>query len=202
MNCCNRHKETDLFLNIHEVLPESSVNGPGKRYVIWMQGCLRKCPGCCNPDTHDTGKRRLIGITDLINDIKAYSDKIEGISISGGEPLLQAKPLSLFLKKMRECLPNLSIVLFSGYKLAEIKHLPHGKKCLRCVDVLIDGEYCDSQRTAGIPASQNQKIHFFSTKYSISDFNTIQETEILITTSGELYISGKPIMLSILQEKK
>ena len=161
MKTCNKRKETEQVLNIHELLPDSSVNGPGKRYVIWTQGCLRKCPECCNPDTHDIGDRRLISIADLLNDIQAHSGNIEGISISGGEPFLQAEPLSSFLKNLREDFPELSVILFSGYTLAEIESIPHGRKCLRYIDVLIDGEYCASQAAAGIPASENQKLHFF-----------------------------------------
>ncbi len=200
MKTCNKRKETEQVLNIHELLPDSSVNGPGKRYVIWTQGCLRKCPECCNPDTHDIGDRRLISIADLLNDIQAHSGNIEGISISGGEPFLQAEPLSSFLKNLREDFPELSVVLFSGYTLAEIESIPHGRKCLRYIDVLIDGEYCASQAAAGIPASENQKLHFFSTKYSASDFDTVPETEVFITASGELYVSGRPISISMFTE--
>ncbi|OQA29086.1 MAG: Pyruvate formate-lyase 1-activating enzyme [Chloroflexi bacterium ADurb.Bin344] len=202
MKICNKRKEPKQVLNIHELLPDSSVNGPGKRYVIWTQGCLKKCPECCNPATHDVGKRKLISIADLLDDIKAHSDDIEGISISGGEPFLQAGPLSIFLKNLRKEFPALSVVLFSGYTLAEIKHIPHGRKCLRYIDALVDGEYCASQATSGIPASENQKLYFFSTKYSACDFDTVPETEVFITASGELYVSGKPLSILMPKENK
>ena len=196
----NKSKKTEHLLNIHEVLPESSVNGPGKRYVIWTQGCLKNCSGCCNPDTHDTSNRRLISITDLINDIRVHSRDIEGISISGGEPFLQAEAMFHFLKEIRENMPELSIILFSGYSLEEILHLPYGKKCLHFVDVLIDGEYCISLATHGIPASQNQRLHFFTTRYSVRDFDVVQDTEIIINSIGEIYVSGKPLFISLLTE--
>ncbi|MGD0006352.1 MAG: 4Fe-4S cluster-binding domain-containing protein, partial [Anaerolineaceae bacterium] len=43
---------TDQILNLHHFEPLSLVNGPGKRSVVWVQGCTLNCPGCFNPQTH------------------------------------------------------------------------------------------------------------------------------------------------------
>lgn len=69
------------------------VDGPGIRYVVFLQGCMLRCKYCHNPETWDiNGNCQLVEPQDLINKIsryKAYFGKEGGVTFSGGEPLLQ-----------------------------------------------------------------------------------------------------------------
>ena len=57
-------------LRIAGVVKESTVDGPGFRYVIFTQGCPHKCEGCHNPETHDFNGGNLVPIDKIVQDIK------------------------------------------------------------------------------------------------------------------------------------
>ncbi len=181
------------MLNIHALLPVSEVNGPGRRAVIWLQGCPLRCPGCFNPETHDTAPRQLMTPQQLWEWVSALCE-VEGITISGGEPLLQAKPLAEFLRLVRRH-SNLSVLLYSGYTLQQIRRLPHGAEVLSLVDVLIDGPFEQHKpATDGIRGSTNQRIHLLSNRYSLTDLSPRQRCEFVITPDGTVVQTGVSIM--------
>ena len=88
-------------LRIAGVVKESTVDGPGFRYVIFTQGCPHKCEGCHNPETHDFNGGKVVPIDDIIKDIER-NPLLAGVTISGGEPLLQAKFLIELFTKLKE----------------------------------------------------------------------------------------------------
>ena len=90
-----------MRLRIHAFEPFSRANGPGVRAAIWVQGCSLGCPGCFNPDTHPFAGGELLAVDDLFRRILALGDAIEGITVSGGEPLQQRRPLLALLQRVR-----------------------------------------------------------------------------------------------------
>lgn len=91
---------------IHSLESFGSVDGPGVRYVIFMQGCRLRCQFCHNPDTWDTQKGRAVTADELLSAAlrcKSYWGGNGGITVSGGEPLLQIDFLTeLFQKAKRQ----------------------------------------------------------------------------------------------------
>lgn len=92
---------------IHSLETFGTVDGPGIRFVIFTQGCALKCKYCHNRDTWDTTIGKHISVADLIQKIMKYEEYMKlsngGVTVTGGEPLLQPKFLiSLFteLKKL------------------------------------------------------------------------------------------------------
>jgi pyruvate formate lyase activating enzyme len=79
--------------NIHSIETFGTVDGPGIRYVIFTQGCLLRCQFCHNADTWEIGTGKQMSVEEIINDLTSYLPFIEssggGITVSGGEPLLQ-----------------------------------------------------------------------------------------------------------------
>lgn len=79
---------------IHSIETSGMVDGPGIRYVVFMQGCLLRCLYCHNPDTWTIGKGKLVTVQELVDEIRDYLPFLRfsggGITVSGGEPLLQA----------------------------------------------------------------------------------------------------------------
>ena len=72
------------------------MDGPGVRFAIFFQGCNLRCGCCHNPDTHDINGGEEYFAKDLVKKAvryKEYFGKDGGITISGGEPLLQQPPL-------------------------------------------------------------------------------------------------------------
>lgn len=135
--------------------------GPGLRYVIWTQGCLRRCPGCISPESQPI-KPGLVVEVELLADEISKNKNISGITISGGEPFLQAASLSKLLRFVKQKRPELNVIVFSGYTKDELIW-NDAELLLGQADVLIDGSFCQEQMSdKGLRGSLNQKIHFLT----------------------------------------
>ena len=96
----------ELVGNIHSFETLGTVDGPGIRFVIFMQGCPLKCKYCHNRDTWEIGKGTQYTVNDLIKKVlrsKPYFEASKGgVTVSGGEPLLQAQFLLELFKKLKK----------------------------------------------------------------------------------------------------
>lgn len=136
--------------------------GPGRRIAIWTSGCNKRCSGCANPELwiqhpeqRITPKRLADSIFEKIHGV------VDGITISGGEPFLQAAELTEFLDLLSI---EGDILVFSGYTYEELISNDVSKKLLDRIDVLIDGEYKDSLNDgkSALRGSTNQRIHYLN----------------------------------------
>ena len=78
---------------VADVVPTSFVDGPGNRYVVFLQGCTFNCLTCHNPQTiacRQTAESRLVTTEHLHADIACKAAFLSGVTVSGGEPTLQA----------------------------------------------------------------------------------------------------------------
>ena len=94
----------------------STVNGPGYRYVLWVQGCKLNCKDCFNPETHLYNVAISMDIENIALEINS-NPFIEGITISGGEPLDYSVELIGLLKLVKQ---SLTTIIFTGYTIKEI----------------------------------------------------------------------------------
>jgi pyruvate formate lyase activating enzyme len=89
---------------IHSVESCGTVDGPGIRYIVFTQGCLLRCQYCHNADTWEIGKGKEVTVEEIMEDVKCYLPFMEasggGITVSGGEPLLQ---IDFVLELFKEC---------------------------------------------------------------------------------------------------
>jgi len=177
-------------LKVHHFEPASQSNGPGWRTVVWLQGCTLKCPGCFNPETHSTTAGEVIPVSLLSSKVLAYQSEVEGITISGGEPLQQLPALIALLTEIRRK-TNLSVLIFSGYDWQEILSMPKAAVLFPLVDVLIAGRYVSSQRLArGLVGSSNKTTHFLSDRYVQADLAAVPQAEVILNQNGEIVFSG------------
>lgn len=90
---------------IHSVETAGMVDGPGIRYTIFFQGCPLRCVYCHNPDTWKPEGGRKMTVQELLSDVKKYRSYLRfsggGVTITGGEPLLQAEFLALLLRALK-----------------------------------------------------------------------------------------------------
>lgn len=162
-------------LKISGLVKESIVDGPGIRYVVFTQGCLHRCEGCHNPQTHDPEGGSFIDIDSILEDVKK-NPLLDGITLSGGEPFLQPEALCELSKKVKEL--NMNIISYTGYtfdQLLEIsKNKPEVYSLLENVDILIDGRFEISQRNILLKfrGSENQRI--IDVKKSLQSGNIIE----------------------------
>lgn len=128
-----------MLLPIHNI-SHSRINGPGNRLVIWVQGCKFHCKGCFNPETHPYTKGHLVEIDELAEMINGDKE-IEGITISGGEPLDYPKQLEALLYKIKN---SLTSIIYSGFTVEEISQNESLKKLIKMSDLAIVGRYDDT----------------------------------------------------------
>lgn len=184
------HHSDHQLINVARTLPRSSVNGPGERFVVWVQGCSLRCAGCWNPDTWNNAPNRLLSSTDLASVILATRG-IEGLTLTGGEPFEQASSLLHLVKSLRE--NGLSIFVFTGYELKELISSAQ-VQLLRLCDVVVAGRYQHDNKTENLPwlGSSNQAVHFLTDRYNRSFLPTTQEFEVHLGNDGQLAITGFP----------
>ena len=150
-------------LHIAGVVKESVVDGPGLRYVIFTQGCNLKCPGCHNPHTWDTQGGYTVELTTLLQSILEIK-LLDGITLSGGEPFLQAAACADLVALIRQRNSSLNILVYSGYyyhQLLEMAKLDRDiNRLLDLIDILIDGPFDAQQKDPTLPfrGSVNQQM--------------------------------------------
>ena len=140
----------------------TEVEGPFKRLCIWFQGCNRNCKGCCNKSLQPIEPANIISLEGLLEITRKskIKNKIEGITLSGGEPLLQTGLVKL-LEEVKNL--ELGIILFTGYQLNEIEDNLKSQ-----CDIIIDG-YFDEQKIdndRALVGSLNQNINYISDRYT------------------------------------
>ncbi len=177
-------------INIAAELGRSVVNGPGVRYVLWVQGCPFRCSGCYNQDFLPFIEKDLVTVEYLAERILSTRG-IEGVTYSGGEPMAQPEGLYYLSRILKS--EGLTAVCYSGFTLEELRRRknPFVAKLLGALDILIDGRY-DQSRKANLlwRGSSNQKVHFLSDVYS--DYESKvgaprTEMELVIGESGVTY---------------
>lgn len=145
-------------MNISGIVYDSVVDGEGLRNTLFVSGCRHDCKNCHNPQTWDFNYGYEF-TKDLQNEfIKRCKENpmLDGITISGGDPIYSAKELMSFLKKYKKVNPSHTIWLYTGFKYEDIKN----NEILKYLDVLVDGEYIDELRdiTLAFRGSSNQRI--------------------------------------------
>ena len=149
-------------IRLGRILYPVTALGPGNRLGIWLQGCDRRCEGCANPELQTHEKDTIpteMAIGMVKSAVKNY--RLEGITISGGEPLLQAEELCVLLDAVKPLCND--VLLFTGFTMEEIKreNNPAVLSLLKNVSVLVDGPYIKTKNKGEIlRGSENQVIHF------------------------------------------
>ncbi len=185
-----------LYLMHREAV--TRVLGPGLRYALWVQGCKKHCAGCINPAGQplNTGGY-WISETELLTECMANS-KLTGITISGGEPFLQAEGLADLLRLVHQQ-TVLDIMVYTGYTLSELRawNSRSVEEILASIDLLVDGEYCEDENTNSIyRGSDNQVIHYLSEKYrpyrKLIEKTKNRSVEFVFRDEKELFMVGIP----------
>ena len=214
----NIYPEIFPALNVAKMQVVTNSAGPGRRFVIWLQGCPRACPGCINAPFLPLKTAEIISVDSLFAKIKELwqaesSEKIEGITLTGGEPLLQAEALLPLLAEVKET--GLSLVCYTGYDYDELQILSEPvaqtfrsagsveppalknatvsqnnydqilREFFQYIDLLIDGEFRkDLPRGGTYCASANQKLRFLTNRYSPGDIKNRPESTFTIGEGG------------------
>lgn len=179
-----------MNLNLARTLRKSAVNGPGERFVLWVQGCPLHCEGCWNPDTWSFTRRQPWSVEGLELEIGAVPD-LEGVTFTGGEPFAQAGALAALAARVQR--RGLSVVIFTGYTLPELTSRD-ARKLLAHTDILVAGRYDRTQPLdgRGWRGSNNQHVHFLTQRYGPEVLTEATELEIHLHPDGSMSLTGFP----------
>lgn len=185
-------------INLVAFCPQTRTHGPGLRSVIWVQGCPRSCPGCISPEWQERCIAELVQVDDLEQRILAQPS-ITGLTLSGGEPMLQAAALANLIQRIRQ-VRDVDVICFTGYLWKELMaRAAFGdtgiERLLGQVDVLIDGPFIeDLDNGCGLRGSTNQVIHRL-TKQGRSlayDFENVPRQAEIFVSNGKYLFAGIP----------
>jgi len=149
-----------IKFNIASINCCTELEGPNKRLIIWFQGCLLHCKGCCNKDFQALEPRNILSLEELLEIIKDSKEKfgIEGVTYSGGEPTLQQN-LPILTQEIHNL--GLGVISFTGRKYEEVSELLQG------CDVVLDGPFIEELKETKrkLLGSTNQRIIQLSNRY-------------------------------------
>ncbi len=160
------------------IIRESIVDGPGLRFVVFVQGCPHHCPGCHNPDTHDFEGGYASDTLSVWSKIKE-TKLLRGLTFSGGEPFSQAKALAEIGEAARD--RGLDVMTYSGYtfeQLLELAKTDDGVHRLLCAtNYLVDGRFVLEKRDLGLlfRGSSNQRLLDITCYPNSTEYTILEE---------------------------
>lgn len=150
-----------MKIRLFGLADDSIVDGPGLRFAIFTQGCRHNCEGCHNPNSHDLNGGYEEDTDTIIGKIKS-NPLLDGITLSGGEPFLQAKPLALIADAAKA--EGLGVMAYTGYTFEELMSGANEEngwyELLTKLDLLVDGRFVLKERSIELnfKGSRNQRI--------------------------------------------
>ena len=155
------------MLRVLNITAPDINNGNGIRVTLWVAGCTHHCDGCHNQWTWDfnQGQKFIEEQDDILNKLSNWlsRDYVEGLTISGGDPLCQdskgLKELMDLIKWVRNNYPSKNIWLYTGYVFEHLND--NQRKVAEACDVIIDGPYIKELRDVchtPFRGSTNQRI--------------------------------------------
>lgn len=149
-------------LRINRVAVPIGNLGFGQRAAIWVQGCTIACPGCIARHTWNRKGGEVMPVAELaelIELLEARGDRLDGLTISGGEPLEQADPVFELVHTLRNRAwlgPDRDVLVYSGLEAHELDRR-FGSR-LEAFDVIVAGPYLDDNSSDGLMGSRNQQV--------------------------------------------
>lgn len=150
-----------MEIRIAGTVQDSIVDGPGLRYVVFVQGCPHRCVGCHNPETHDFGGGRLTDTDTLFKEC-TENPLTKGVTFSGGEPFCQAEALYELGSRLKE--RGYHLMCYSGWTFEELQKKAETEeyigKLLHILDILVDGRFEQQNRSLTLTyrGSTNQRL--------------------------------------------
>lgn len=148
-------------LRLLKTFKETIVDGVGLRYSLYFSGCTHKCKGCHNEYSWNSENGDLITYEMLENIANEINENtfLDGITVSGGDPLFNPKDMKKVLKFLKEKTGK-NIWLYTGYTLEKIMEDEDKKECLKYIDVLVDGPFIKQLFAPNLEfrGSSNQRI--------------------------------------------
>ena len=155
----DKSRDKSKKIRVCGIEPESIVDGPGFRYVLFVQGCPHHCHGCHNPESWAFDAGYDMTVNEIFEDI-CGRPWLRGVTFSGGEPFEQVPALLDLAKNIKGA--GLTLMSYSGYTLEELeaRHDKATDELLEMLDILVDGRYDEKLRNLTLVycGSENQRV--------------------------------------------
>lgn len=200
-------KDLKSYAKVHSIESFGTVDGPGIRFVLFLQGCHLQCKYCHNRDTWDVNGGEFKSLDDIFDKIMRYKNYIYpngGVTMTGGEPLLQSKFIFELFKKLKEegihtCVDTSgslpltddikNVLSVTDLVLLDIKHIDDDK-CKELVGVsnkleldfakyLSDNNIPIWIRQVLVPGYTDDENDLLKLKDFLNTLKTVEEVEIL-----------------------
>jgi anaerobic ribonucleoside-triphosphate reductase activating protein len=191
-------------LRVAQVVEDSRSEGPERRFVLWLQGCALRCPGCCNPELFDFDSPAAtdLEVSGLLGRIR-QTPGIEGITLLGGEPFHQAPAAGALAAAVHDL--GLGVVVFTGYELDELAGQPAAAELLAHSDLLVAGPFVAAARSIVRPwvGSDNQQVHLLSPRYRGHPQLEARRAQSIhvVLVDGELRVTGWPAVADVAKRR-
>ena len=201
------NKDLRYYAKVHSVESFGTVDGPGIRFVLFLQGCHLHCKYCHNRDTWNINGGTYKSLDDIFDKIMNYKNYIcpnGGVTVTGGDPLLQAKFVYELFKRLKEenihtCIDTSgmfpltddikNVLSVTDLVLLDIKHIDD-KKCkelvgksnkleLEFAKYLSDNNISMWIRQVLIPGITDDREDLLKLKKFISSLSTVKKIELL-----------------------
>lgn len=196
-----------MKIRIDKIIPASYVDGPGRRSVLFVQGCPLACPGCQNRRLWPAVGGHLVDVNELAEAfitiaLTTQSSPRPRLTISGGEPFAQPEALAYLLRKLRDAERGAGhIIVYNGYILEQLleRNLPAVQQALSRIDVLVDGPYRVDEDSPWMQyrGSANQRIIDLPATLNNGEIVLLDwdRPEVIITETGQVLGTGPIIDL-------
>ncbi|MGP3971717.1 4Fe-4S cluster-binding domain-containing protein [Streptomyces sp. 6N223] len=176
---------------VHAVMPRSGANGPGTRYVVWSQGCSLGCAGCFNPETHEAARGGVVrSVGEVAEEVLAAADRLEGVTLTGGEPLEQPAAVAAFCAEVR-ARSGLGVIVLTGFTRREIEADAARAAAVADADLVVAGRFNPRLHLAsGLRGSSNKEHWHRTGRYGTAELAAVPEAEIAIGDDGSLIFTG------------
>lgn len=183
-----------MLIQIDRMFAPVTTLGYGQRFGIWTVGCPRNCKNCSNPELQVPNPTKAIEVESVLRIVSQYANSIDGITVTGGDPLMQPEALKELLVGF-ETIGIRDVLVYTGYTIDEINRSGKLAGLLHHIGVLIDGPYIDSLNdNRSIRGSSNQKTWILRDELS-ERYRNIEQWERksqVINANNSLYAIGIP----------
>lgn len=148
--------------SVHSIETFGSVDGPGIRFVIFLQGCKMRCQYCHNPDTWSTNSQDMVSADELLEQAlryRTYWGEKGGITVSGGEPLLQMDFLIELLQKAKQAGVHTAIDTSGSVFIKNEPFFQKFNTLMKYTDlILLDLKHIDDAKHKSLTGCSNRNI--------------------------------------------
>lgn len=174
----------NVFGNIHSIETCGTVDGPGIRFVVFTQGCPMRCLYCHNPDTWNTNKNKIFSTDDILKQYDSVKEFCKGgITVTGGEPLMQINFVTELFSKAKE--KSIHTALDTSGILFNPDNTEKFDKLLQYTDlVLLDIKHIREEEHIKLTGHSNRNILAFA-KYLSENNKPMWVRHVVIPTIND-----------------